>query len=82
MTYLLDDGNPDPPRITRYLLLVYSAKNTSMFRSYGKEMDSLVYFTLYGLGKIAESLKKFGLRFVFIAFNRRSPLSIIISQTD
>jgi hypothetical protein len=29
-----------------------------MFRSYGKEMDSSGYFTLYGLGKIAESLKK------------------------
>ena len=28
MTYLLDDGNPDPPRITRYLLLVYIAKKT------------------------------------------------------
>ena len=42
------------------MLLVYSAKNTPMFRSYGKEMDSSVYFTLYGLGKIAESLKKSG----------------------
>jgi hypothetical protein len=42
MTYLLDDGNPDPPRITRYLLLVYIAKNTPMFRSYGKEMDGLL----------------------------------------
>ena len=31
-----------------------------MFRSYGKEMDSSVYFTPYGLGKIAGSLKKSG----------------------
>jgi hypothetical protein len=60
MTLQFNDGDPDLPRITRYLLLVYIAKNTPMFRSYGKEMDSSVYFTLYGLGKIAESLKKFG----------------------
>jgi hypothetical protein len=57
MTLQFNNENPDVPRIIRYLLLVYIAKNTSMFRSYGKELDSSVYFTLYGLGKIAESLK-------------------------
>ena len=60
MTLQFNDKNPDLPRNIRYLLLVYIAKNTPMFRSYGKEMDSSVYFTLYGLGKIAESLKESG----------------------
>jgi hypothetical protein len=31
-----------------------------MFRLMGKEIDNSVYFTLYGLGKIAESFKKVG----------------------
>ena len=60
MTLQFNNENPDVPRIIRYLLLVYIAKNSPMFRSYGKEMDSSVYFTLYGLDKIAESLKNFG----------------------
>jgi hypothetical protein len=60
VTLQLNGENPDLPRNTRYLLLIYIAKNTLMFRSYGTEMDSSVYFTLYGLGRIAGSLKTSG----------------------
>jgi hypothetical protein len=44
----------------RYLLLLYFAKNIPAFRSCGMVIDGLVYFSLYGLGKIAESLAKSG----------------------
>ena len=44
----------------RYLLLLYFAKNIPAFRSCGMEIDSSVYFSLYGLGRIAESLAKSG----------------------
>lgn len=43
-------------RNARYLLLLYFAKNIPAFRSCGMEINSSVYFSLYGLGKIAKSL--------------------------
>ena len=46
-------------RNARYLLLLYFEKNIPAFRSCGMEIDSSVYFSLYGLDKIAESLTKF-----------------------
>lgn len=45
-------------RNARYLLLLYFAENIPAFRSCGMVIDGLVYFSLYGLGKIAESLTK------------------------
>jgi hypothetical protein len=48
-------------RTPRYLLVLLAAKSTQMFRlAYGKETDSSSYFTVYGLGEIADSFKKRG----------------------
>ena len=45
------------PDFTGYLLAVFLAKSTQMFRLSGKEIDNSIYFTLYQLSKIAKSLK-------------------------
>jgi hypothetical protein len=48
-------------RIPRYLLVVFVAKSRQMFRlGHGKEIDGSIYFSLYGLGKVADSFKQFG----------------------
>ena len=47
--------------LVRYLLLLYFATNIPGFISCGMEIDSWVYFSLYGLDKVAESLTKAGL---------------------
>ena len=58
------DGNviylgPQTTKIHRYLLVVFVAKSIQMFRlGFGKEIDSSTYFTLYGLGKVADSFKQ------------------------
>jgi hypothetical protein len=44
----------------RYLLIAFAAKTCPVFRSIGKEMDNLVYYTLHSLGKIADSIKQLG----------------------
>jgi hypothetical protein len=59
------DGNskylgPERTKIHRYLLLLWVAKSTEVFRLYGKEVDNSIYFTLYNLGKVADSFKQFG----------------------
>jgi len=46
-----------PDIATRYLLVVFLAKSTQMFRLSGKEIDNSVYFTLYQLWTIAQSFK-------------------------
>jgi hypothetical protein len=51
---------PQTTKIHRYLIVVFLAKATQMFRLMGKEIDNSVYFTLYGLGKVAESFKEIG----------------------
>ncbi|MGN6631090.1 MAG: hypothetical protein ACTHKP_02465 [Nitrososphaeraceae archaeon] len=51
---------PHYTRIHRYLLIVFAAKTCPVFRPTGKEMDNSVYYTLYSLSKIADSLKQFG----------------------
>lgn len=51
---------PKTTKIHRYLLVVFLAKATQMFRLFGEEIDSSIYFTLYGLGKVAESFKQIG----------------------
>jgi hypothetical protein len=51
---------PQTTKIHRYLIVVFLAKATQMFRLMGKEIDNSVYFTLYGLGKVAESFKQIG----------------------
>jgi hypothetical protein len=49
---------PINPRI-RYLVVIFAAKFCTAFRLWGKEMDSSVYFTIYQLGKVADSFKQF-----------------------
>jgi hypothetical protein len=45
--------------ITRYLLVLLVAKSKRMFSlEKGKEIENSVYFTLHGLGKIAESFEE------------------------
>jgi hypothetical protein len=51
---------PQTTKIHRYLIVVFLAKATQMFRLMGKEIDNSVYFALYGLGKVAESFKGIG----------------------
>jgi hypothetical protein len=60
-----DAGNiiylgPQTTKIHRYLLVVFLAKATQMFRLMGKEIENSIYFTLYGLGKVAVSFKQIG----------------------
>jgi hypothetical protein len=50
-----NDENLDQ-RNAKCLLLLYFAENIPAFRSCGMEINSSVYFSLYGLDKIAESL--------------------------
>jgi hypothetical protein len=40
---------PRSTKIHRYLLVVFLAKSTQMFRLLGKEIDNSIYFTLYKL---------------------------------
>ncbi len=49
---------PQGTKIHRYLLVAFLAKSTTMFSLWGKEFDDSVYFTLYTLGKVADSFKK------------------------
>jgi hypothetical protein len=61
---------PQTTKIHRYLILVFLAKATQMFRSMGNEIDNSVYFTLYGLGKVAESFKQVGPYHLAINYDR------------
>jgi hypothetical protein len=51
---------PHWTRNHRYLLIVFAAKTCSVFRPLGKEMDNSIYYTLYSLSKIADSIKRLG----------------------
>jgi len=56
------DGNsiflgPQGTKIPRYLLLVFLAKSTPTFKLLGKRLGDSDYFTLYAIGKVAESFK-------------------------
>jgi hypothetical protein len=56
------DGNviclgPQRTKIHRYLIVLWVAKSVPIFRSSGKEIDNSIYFTLYKLGKVADSFK-------------------------
>ena len=48
---------PQRTKIHRYLLVIFLAKSTQMFRISGKEIDNSVYFTLYCLKEVANSFK-------------------------
>ena len=62
---------PQTTKIHRYLILVFLAKATQMFRLVmGKEIDNSIYFTLYGLGKVAESFKQIGPYHLAINYDR------------
>jgi hypothetical protein len=61
---------PQTTKIHRYLIVVFLAKATQMFRLMGKEIDNSVYFTLYGLGKVAESFKEIAPYHIPIHYDR------------
>ncbi|NAL78154.1 hypothetical protein [Nitrososphaera sp. AFS] len=61
---------PQTTKIHRYLIVVFLAKATHMFSLMGKEIDNSVYFTLYGLGKVAESFKEMGPYHIPIQYDR------------
>ena len=44
-------------RVLGYLLVLWLAESTGMFRPFGKEIDNSIYFTLYRLWTIAHSFK-------------------------
>jgi hypothetical protein len=48
---------PETTKIHRYLLVLWVAKSEPMFRLQEKEIDNLIYFTLYKLSKVADSFK-------------------------
>jgi hypothetical protein len=48
---------PQTIKVHRYLLIVFLAKSTQFFRFLGKPIDNSVYFTLYSLGRVADSFK-------------------------
>ena len=48
---------PQRTKIHRYLLVIFLAKSTQMFRLSGKEIDNSMYFTLYCLKEVANSFK-------------------------
>jgi hypothetical protein len=48
---------PETTKIHRYLLVLWGAKSEPMFRLREKEIDNLIYFTLYKLSKVADSFK-------------------------
>jgi predicted transcriptional regulator len=48
---------PEATKIYRYLLVLWGAKSEPMFRLREKEIDNLIYFTLYALKEIANSFK-------------------------
>ena len=48
---------PQRTKIHRYLLVIFLAKSTQMFRLSGKEIDNSLYFTLYYLKEVANSFK-------------------------
>jgi predicted transcriptional regulator len=41
-----------------YLIILWMAKTTPIFRSFGKEIDDSIYFSLNWLGEVAISLKQ------------------------
>jgi predicted transcriptional regulator len=61
---------PQTTKIHRYLIVVFLAKATQMFRLMGKEIDNSIYFTLYGLSKVAESFKLMGPYHAAIQYDR------------
>lgn len=61
---------PQTTKIHRYLIVVFLAKATQMFRLMGKEIDNSIYFTLYGLGKVAQSFKQIGPYHMSIQYDR------------
>jgi hypothetical protein len=62
---------PQTTKIHRYLLVVFIAKSIHFFRlGFGKEIDSSIYFTLYGLGKVADSFKQIGPHLLPIHYDR------------
>ena len=60
ITLQFNEDNLDK-MLARFLLLLYFATNIPGFISWGMEINSSVYFSLYGLDKVAESLTKPGL---------------------
>ena len=79
------DGNviylgPQTTKIHRYLLVVFVAKSIHFFRlGFGKEIDGSVYFTLYGLGKVADSFKQIGPFLLPIHYDRTKVAARIYS---
>jgi hypothetical protein len=69
------DGNsiflgPTGTKVPRYLLLVFLAKSTPTFKLLGRRIDNLNYFTLYTLGKVAESFKSTKPWFTAVHYDR------------
>lgn len=68
-------------RTTRYLLVVFVAKSIQMFRlAHGKEIDNSIYFTLYGLGKVADSFKQIRPYLLAIHYDRTKVASRIYTM--
>ena len=58
------------PDFARYLLVVFLAKSTQIFRLSGKEIDNSIYFTLYQLSKVADSIRDISPYHLPIQFDR------------
>ncbi len=52
---------PHTTKIHRYLLVIFVAQSLQTFRlTYGEKIDNSTYFTLHGLGQVADKFKQFG----------------------
>lgn len=49
---------PNTTKIHRYLIVLYTAKYLQTFKLIGKQLNNSVYFTLYGLSKVAKAFNK------------------------
>ena len=58
-------------RMLRYLSVVFLANSIQMSRlGYGKEIDGSIYFTLYGLGQVADHFREIGPYHIAIQYDR------------
>lgn len=52
---------PHTTKIHRYLLVIFVAQSLQTFRlTCGEKIDNSTYFTLHGLGQVADKFKQFG----------------------
>jgi predicted transcriptional regulator len=65
-----------------YLLVLWVAKTTPIFRSFGKEIDNSIYFTLYELSKVADSFKQIRPYYMPVHYDRIKAIKIYTMMSN